>query len=190
MVIGNLDMVRLLSFILSHLIIGCASHSVMIRPGHDNLPLCATKSGLMRTPTWVFWRTQWRSNQKDVRLRERAAQQGIESYFAHSRCYQMVALQRTESGQDLAMDIKPNGRMRIWIVIKELGPWVKIFHSPWLLEGGTEVLLEVAVQPANSRNAPATAEIRSIQGGPWVIMGVKNLPEDLRTALAALFEID
>ena len=127
----------------------------------------------------VLWRPQWRADQKDVALREAAAQRGIEQYFASSGCYFEARVAR-------AADL-PAGAARdrvLFIVVRELGPVVTLLGSPALVEGGTEVVLDIR---ATAANGAILADFRSHwrNGGPWVIKGTATLEEDMASALRA-----
>ncbi len=173
------------------LMMHCARQNITISPGRNSIATCAAAADRKpRISAVVFWRTEWRINQKDVPLREKAAQQGIEQYFARSRCYRALSIQRFGKNGLPAFDRFETEETRIFITVKELGPWVSVFGSFWLLEGGTEVQLEVALLPAKARTASEFAEIHWRHGGPWVIKGVASLPANLRSALAALLEAD
>jgi hypothetical protein len=129
----------------------------------------------------VLWRPQWRLDQKDVLQREAAAQRGIERYFASSGCYFATRLHRTPDerpGEDFA------ARDRVLsITVRELGPVVKL-GSPAIVEGGTEVVLEIRAMAATGE---VLADFRSHwhNGGAWVIKGTATLEEDMVAALRA-----
>jgi hypothetical protein len=71
----------------------------------------------------------------------------------------------------------------LFITVRELGPIVKIFSSPALLEGGTDVVLEIrAVSPSTGQTS-ANFIAHWQNGGPWVIKGVATLEQDIASAL-------
>ncbi|AUB83003.1 hypothetical protein THSYN_20010 [Candidatus Thiodictyon syntrophicum] len=70
------------------------------------------------------------------------------------------------------------------IRVRELGPTVKIGASPALLEGGTEVVLDVS-EFLPGRTTPRTFTVEWRNGGPGVLKGVASLPQDMQAALAA-----
>jgi hypothetical protein len=129
----------------------------------------------------VLWRPQWRPDQKDIPEREAAAQRGIERYFGSSGCYFATRVLRTPDerpGEDLA------ARDRVLsITVRELGPVVKL-GSPALVEGGTEVVLDIRAVAANGA---ILADFRSHwrNGGPWIIKGTATLEQDIGSALRA-----
>lgn len=73
----------------------------------------------------------------------------------------------------------------LFIKVRELGPVVRIGASAAIVEGGTEVVLDVAAfgLPDNRRSAPFTVHWQN--GGAGVIKGVASLPLDMASALAA-----
>jgi hypothetical protein len=72
----------------------------------------------------------------------------------------------------------------VLIVVRELGPTVKIGASLALVEGGTEVVLDVSVYEL-AIPTPRTFNVQWRRGGPGVVKGVATLPQDLQAALTA-----
>ena len=73
----------------------------------------------------------------------------------------------------------------VTVGIRELGPTVSLLSSAALIDGGTEVVLqigEIAVPDAVLRRAFA---VHWRHGGPGVVKGVARLADDLRAALSA-----
>ncbi|MEK6786594.1 MAG: hypothetical protein AABY61_14045 [Nitrospirota bacterium] len=68
-------------------------------------------------------------------------------------------------------------------MLHELGPVIKLLSSLALVEGGTEVVLQVAeyIPPAEALNRTFTVHWRN--GGPGVVKGVATLPKDMQAAL-------
>ncbi|MBI4978982.1 MAG: hypothetical protein HZC28_16000 [Spirochaetes bacterium] len=142
----------------------------------------------------ILWGTRWRLNQKDVPLREAAAERGIERFFSTARCFSKYRIFRSIGGRpalDLsaaelhafaATNIAASDRI-LSITVRELGPVVKLFSSLALIDGGTEVVLDI------SEIVPATGETAGSfiahwqNGGPWVIKGVATLEDDIVSAL-------
>jgi hypothetical protein len=62
---------------------GTATTQVTLTPP-DQAPVCQPQAALKAS---VFWRTQWRADQKDVPEREAAAAQGITRFFADGGCF-------------------------------------------------------------------------------------------------------
>ena len=69
------------------------------------------------------------------------------------------------------------------ITVRELGPIVKLLSSVALVEGGTDVVLEIrAVSPSTGQTtSDFTAHWQN--GGPFVIKGVATLEQDICSAL-------
>lgn len=144
----------------------------------------------------VLWGPQWRPNQKDVPMREAAAQHGIEDFFATSGCYTKVRIRRiandhppnalsvTDVREIAAAEAAPPNRVLL-ITVRELGPIIKLFASFAIVEGGTDVVLQI--RSADAASGEVTADYMSHwqHGGPWVIKGVGTLQQDIESALHA-----
>ena len=70
------------------------------------------------------------------------------------------------------------------IVVRELGPRLTV-GIPVIVEGGTEVLIEVRVLDSKSLAPLANARTFWRNGGSFVIKGVKTLDQDMSAALSA-----
>ena len=75
----------------------------------------------------------------------------------------------------------------IAIAVRELGPVVKLGSSVALVEGGTEVVLDV-VEYKLANATPRSFSVHWLNGGPGVIKGVATLPQDIQAALAAALQ--
>ena len=159
---------------------GTATTQVTITPP-DPAPVCAPAAS---GPVAVFWRTQWRADQKDVTEREAAAAQGIQRFFADGRCFTLATVVRTtEIGS--AFDVPAGADRLVVLTVRELGPVVKLLSSAALVDGGTEVVLDVAEYRPGQRAPQRQFSIRWANGGPGVVKGVQTLPADLAAALKA-----
>ena len=145
----------------------------------------------------VLWGPSWRPDQKEPPLREAAALQGIQQFFATQRCLTDVAIQRiTIPAQnarlsdaallDMAKALAPHTDKVVLIVVRELGPRLRI-GLPTLVEGGTEVMVEVRVVDARRRMSEAQVQAHWQKGGPFYVKGVKTLDQDMQAALASVF---
>ena len=146
----------------------------------------------------VLWWPQWRPDQKDVALREAAAQQGLEQFFAESQCFSKVKLLRPGIG-DLAGGVSDQEALRlaqaspliadkvIIIKVRELGPVVKLLASLRLVEGGTEVVLDTRVLDVRTGALIGDRQTHWKNGGAFVVKGVQTLDQDMRSALQAAF---
>jgi len=74
----------------------------------------------------------------------------------------------------------------ILLVVRELGPRLMI-GLPSLIEGGTEVILEIRVTAQDSTTSLANFRTHWQKGGPFYIKGVKTLDADMKTALGMVF---
>lgn len=166
------------------LLSACASTQVSLVPS-PQLPVCDRSAVAL-----VLWAPQWRPDQKDVPEREAAAASGLDRFFAQSGCFGRTELRRVDSLSPQALASDPGASSGsfdtvVTIAVRELGPVVKLLSSASLVEGGTEVVLQVT-----ARRPPATQPDRDFtvhwhHGGPGVIKGVRSLPDDMRAALHA-----
>ena len=178
---GNRALTRnSLTSIFICLLAGCASTTTLdvtgLRQGLP--PLCPPEE---RPLLLVLWSAQWRPDQKDVAARDDAAWQGIQRYFIHSRCKAEIRHADAMPG-----DASAYGRVVV-LTVRELGPVLHI-GSPSLLEGGTEVVVDV--KAFNNVTGAQLVDLRMHwrDGGPFVIKGVGTLADDMTEALRATFE--
>lgn len=185
---------RIVATILLVGLTGCASTKFETTGSSPKQALCESKDA--HVSALVLWGTHWRADQKDIPLREASAQQGIEEFFAKSGCYSQVQILRIVEDRSaielsendiqqlaVASSIKPS--KLLIIVVREFGPIVKLLSSAALVEGGTEVTLDIQAKNLNPQETLADFTAHWKNGGPGVIKGVKNLAEDMRTALQA-----
>ncbi|MEY4753382.1 MAG: hypothetical protein RJA44_1057 [Pseudomonadota bacterium] len=168
------------------LLSGCASTTVTLRP-EPQLPVCAPQSTAL-----LLWMPQWRPDQKDVAQREQAAAAGLERFLSNSICFAQWQLHRVESLapsqwqallREAATALTPAPTRVVTLRLRELGPVVKLLASAALIEGGTEVVLEVAEYDTASVTPLREFSLHWRHGGPGVIKGVASLPEDMAAAL-------
>lgn len=166
---------------------GCASTTTSAVSPAPQAPVCdASRTGI------VFWRTQWRTDQKDVPERETAAANGIGQFFESSRCFKSVSVQRLlqlseEQAKNMAGAAANQTGKVVLVSVRELGPTVKIGSSIALVEGGTEAVLDVS-EFISGEKTPRTFSIRWNSGGPGVLKGVASLPQDIQAALTAALQ--
>jgi hypothetical protein len=184
---------RYVIFCICAALFGCASTQVETSGSGLKEPLCQAGAG--RLSVLVYWGPQWRPDQKEPPLRETAALRGIEDFFATSSCVASVAIHRlpgeasTNAPSDeqllrLASAAMPAPDRVLLIVVRELGPKLLV-GIPVLVEGGTEVVVDVRV--LNVRTSESMANVRTHwqNGGTFVIKGVKTLDQDMSAALRA-----
>jgi len=163
---------------------GCASTTtVQINPA-PQAPVCGKSAKAV-----VFWTTRWRADQKDVPARGAAAADGINLFFKKSGCFKSVSIQRLhqdsmETIHTAAAEATTDQAKVVLIAIRELGPTVRIGGSLALVEGGTEVVLDISEYEA-AKPAPRRFTVAWRNGGPGVLKGVASLPQDMQAALAA-----
>lgn len=185
---------RVLLIVLSSIIFllsGCASTKVDVTGHSLKEPLC--KLGAQPITAHVYWTTQWRADQKEPDLREAAAKRGLQDFFAHTECLSVVAIDRLvpalaiPDNEDMvamsaAQEALPD--RVILVVVRELGPTLTI-GIPVIVTGGAEVLIDVRVLDPRAQGTLANTRTFWLNGGVFVIKGVKTLDQDLSHALNA-----
>ncbi|MBS1143674.1 MAG: putative lipoprotein [Proteobacteria bacterium] len=183
---------RLAALLALALLAGCATTRVETTGMRPAAPLC--QAGQASLPTVVYWGPQWRPDQKEPALREAAALRGIEDFLSHTSCLGTTAIHRLPSDTPppgdaelirLARNTPPVPARLLLIVVRELGPRLSI-GLPVIVEGGTEVLLDVRVLNPQSGESLADARTLWRNGGIFVIKGVGTLDRDLSEALRTL----
>lgn len=181
-----------LALVVSCLLAGCASTRVETAGRPLAAPLC--EPGVPPVRTLFFWRPQWRPDQKEPALREAAALRGLEAFASHAGCLEVVGIRRlpTAAGEPddealraLAGSAVPPPDRLVLVVVRELGPRL-VVGTPALIEGGTEVAIDMRV--LGMRPAESLADVRASwrHGGAFVIRGVGSLDRDMRDALGAV----
>jgi len=138
--------------------------------------------------------TNWRPDQKEVALREEAARQGLDGFFASADCFASVETRRLPGAASAVaptdeelLSIAAMARAKpdrvLLVTVRELGPVVKVFGSAALLEGGTEVVLDLRALDMRSGAPLASFQTHWQNGGAMVIKGVASLPQDMSAAL-------
>lgn len=74
----------LASLAVLSLLAGCASTRVEVTGSPLKEPVC--RVGTAALATAVYWRPQWRTDQKEPALREAAALRGIEDFLGRTGC--------------------------------------------------------------------------------------------------------
>mgnify|MGYP000885045183 CR=1 FL=1 len=164
------------------LLAGCASTSSTISPS-PQAPVCDRHAAAL-----VLWAPQWRADQKDIAEREAAAESGLRSFLAGSGCFARADLRRVSSLAPAAVAAgQPAAdgphQLVVTVAVRELGPVVKLLSSASLVEGGTEVVLDITSRPAQSASPPRAFTVHWRHGGAGVVKGVASLPDDMRAAL-------
>ncbi len=165
------------------LLAGCASTTVTLTPP-DPLAVCDRSAAAL-----VVWAPQWRPDQKDVAQREESAAAGLKDFLATSDCFARSELRRIP---DLApatvrAQTTTNGQFTrvVAIGVRELGPTVKLLSSAALVEGGTEVVIQVSVHSVPGAIQAREFTVHWRNGGPGVVKGVASLASDVQAALRA-----
>jgi hypothetical protein len=175
-----------LAILCAAALLGCASTTVETSGAGMREPLC--HDGSVKRSALVYWRPQWRPDQKEPALREAAAQRGIERFFGDLSCIADIRRHSGEIPSDAELLRLAGGAPApdrvVLIVVRELGPKL-VIGIPAIVEGGTEVLIDVRV--LDVRGARSLADVRTHwqNGGTFVIKGANSLDQDMSAALAA-----
>jgi len=189
---SHLTYLILASFLLS----GCAVTQTTIHATGVIPPLCQAHA--KQESALVLWGTAWRTNQKEMQLREEKASKAISQFFGTRSCYATTIVLRTLAGRDTVTlsDIEaielssalPDRYDKIILLrIEELGPLLMIYLSPILWEGGSEAAVRVRILDVNSGSLDADVAMRRRNSGAFVLRGTKHLEEDLKAALTQVF---
>jgi len=170
---------------------GCATTTVNVTSAAPAASLC--QSGGEHISALVLWGPRWRPDQKEPERREAAAEQGIKAFFADGACYSNIVVRRVALDQPpspaqiaaLAGATEPKPDQVLVLTVRELGPVIKLLASPALVDGGTDVVLDVGVYDTGDGAPEREFTIHWQNGGPGVIKGVGTLADDMRSALAA-----
>lgn len=173
---------RVAALICGVLLSACTATTTVTITPPDQAPIYQPQSGLK---TAVQWRTQWRPNQKNVPEREAAAAQGIGDFFADSTCFPSTSVTRVDSGHSHSVVIPPGSDRLLVLTVRELGPVVKLLSSAALVEGGTEVVVDVTQYLPGRIKPDRQLTIHWQNGGPGVVKGVQSLSADMNAALRA-----
>lgn len=176
-----------LSFVAS-----CASTKIEATGLLLKAPLCNADEPAIYT--LVFWGPQWRVDQKEPQLREAAALRGIQDFLKRADCIKVTRIQRLSWGKEtpsngellrLASESTPEPDRVLLIVVHELGPRL-VIGIPAILEGATEVLIDVRVLNPRTSELLASTQTLWRSGGKFVIKGVKTLDQDISSALSSV----
>lgn len=176
---------------------GCASTQFETSGQTPTQAVCKPKTE--HVSALVLWGPIWRSNQKDVPLREEAALRGIEEFVAGSSCFSRAEVRRLPGGriaeiptaeqmQALAATLTPPADTVLVIAVRELGPVLQVLGPIAAFGGGTEVVLDLQLTNVRTGKAIANFGAHWSNGGSFVIKSTKTLPQDMRQALQAALE--
>jgi len=173
------------------LLAGCASTTIENTGSPLKAPLC--KPGETPRTVYVVWGPEWRPDQKEPAEREALAQKGIEEFLAGVPCLTAVGLKRfparsaiptNEELLHLARSAKPPADVALLVVVHELGP-VLLIGIPVIVEGGTDVVIDVRVLESATSAVLAESRTHWKNGGTFVIKGTGSLARDMASALRA-----
>lgn len=178
---------------------GCAATGSTTHTIGKYPPLCSSQSSA--PSTLILWGTAWRTNQKEVLLREEIASRAIKSFFQKSACFSNIEVLKSINGipaiglSDVeVLDFASSGDKRydkvILLRVEELGPLLVFYLSPILWEGGTEAVLRVRILNVESSTLESDISTHWRKSGPFVLKGTGTLEDDLQSALGSIFTSD
>ncbi|HRD83788.1 MAG TPA: hypothetical protein PLF63_01310 [Rubrivivax sp.] len=175
------------------LLAGCATTTVQSSGTPLQQPLCRADG--VRPTAALYWMPQWRADQKEPQAREALARRGVERFVAQQPCLDITGAQRLagDSGGvpdnaellGRAGEVRPAPELALLVVVRELGPRLLI-GLPVLVEGGTEVLIDVRLLRLSTAEVLLDSRTRWRNGGTLVIKGIGSLDADLAAALSSV----
>ena len=169
---------------------GCSSIKVDTSESNMIAPICLP--GSKKINITILWGTLWRSDQKEPRLRESMAKQGIEQFINESDCVNAVSIHQIELEQRvpsnteiLKLVTEDNIDQVLFIVVRELGPTL-VIGFPSIVEGHTEAILEVKVIDSHTNSVINDSKVHWRHGGKFVIKGTGSLTKDMSSALQSI----
>lgn len=172
---------RLAASVIGALLGACTATTTVTLSPPDQAPICQPQAGLRAS---VLWKTDWRPNQKDVPEREAAAAQGMADFFAGTTCFRSTAVAKARPAPQGA-DVPDGSDLLLVLTVRELGPTVRLLSSAALVDGATEVVIDVAQYKPGRSEPDRQFSIHWRNGGPGVVKGVQSLPSDIAAALRA-----
>lgn len=174
---------------------GCATTQVTTHAIGGKPSLCQAQT---KPTALILWGAAWRVNQKETDLREEMAARAIARYFKNSSCYAEVEVLKQAMGREAvglsdaeALQFAMSQGLRpdkvIMVRVEEMGPFVILYPSPVLWEGGTEVQLRLRALDVTTSALETDSSIHWKNGGAFVLKGTGTLEEDLEAALASVF---
>lgn len=164
------------------LLAGCASTTVQSSGTALSQPLCRA-DGIKPTAA-LYWMPQWRADQKEPQVREALAKRGIERFVAEQPCLDITGAQRLAGKSGGVPDnaellgraggARPAPEVVLLVVLRELGPRL-VIGLPVLVEGGTEVAIDVRLLRVSTAEVLLDSRTRWRNGGTFVIKGVGAL---------------
>jgi hypothetical protein len=173
------------------LLAGCASTTVGTTGRPLEAPLC--QPGEAPRTVYFVWGPEWRPDQKEPAQREALARKGIEEFLAGTPCLAVAGVKRFPAGSatpsdeellQLARGATPPADLAVLVVVHELGP-ILLIGIPALVEGGTEVVIDVRVLETATSAILAESRTHWKNGGTFVIKGTGSLDRDMAAALRA-----
>jgi hypothetical protein len=179
--------------ILLFTMVGCSTVTIKHHAIGHQPPLCNQN---VKEKIAVYWGTAWRTDQKDVLIREKYIEEGVDTFFNEDDCFETVLIARSIAGKDvmLATDTElisggnAAGADKVFVFrVEELGPNLYLYLSPILWQTKNEVLLQVRVLNTKTGEVESDLSTQWMRGGPFTLHSASTLPTDLSGVLKAIF---
>jgi len=176
------------------LFFGCSTTQFTHHSRGMDPPFC--KNGLHDSTAVIYWDTAWRHDQKEIERREKMLEEGIRSFFSKASCIKTVKITRSVIGKPVSLcsevEIASDARSlaadkAIVIRIEEFGPNLMLYLSPILWQTRNEVLLRIKILDSRKAAIETDSSSHWYRGGPFMLLGTRNLPKDLDGSFEELF---
>lgn len=173
---------------------GCSTISVKHHTAGNETPLCIKNTSKKKVA--IYWGTAWRKNQKEVSVREKYIDDGLNTFFYLNDCFKTISISKKVKGNNvllatdeelisagIAIGVDKVIRFRI----EELGPNLYLYISPILWETQNEVSLQVKVLNTKTGKVESDISTQWKRGGAFTLNGAESLPNDLTSTLKVIF---
>ena len=184
---------------------GCSSTTRVVHSADPVAPLCRTLAAesheaLEDQMVRIVWRSQWRTNQKEVTKREEILEHSLTRFFDTDFCLPVRSIERA-TDYDLfdiirkwTADSDGQSDVLILITIQEMGPRLICLPSPILWVGQTHVAFQMQILGKETiRNQSPThrtlfeGRLEQQTGGPFQLRSTDWIQPELERALRYLF---
>ena len=185
------------SLILFFALFGCSSISVKHHIVGNEIPLC--KKNTSRKKVAIYWGTAWRKNQKEVSVREKYINDGLNTFFYSKNCFETISISKKVRGKDVLLvtdeelisaGIAIGADKVIKFRVEELGPNLYLYISPILWETQNEVSLQVKVLDIKTGKVESDISTQWKRGGAFTFNSAESLPGDFVETLKVIFRGD
>jgi hypothetical protein len=182
------------NLILSLLLSGCSAISVKHHIVGNETPLCLKNTGKKKVA--VYWGTAWRKNQKDMLIREKYIDDGLNAFFHSTNCFETISISKTIKGKNVLLvtdeelisaGVAIGADKVIKFRIEELGPNLYLYLSPILWETQNEVSLQVKILNMKTGKVESDISTQCKRGGAFTFNSAESLPDNFTETLKTIF---